>query len=958
MGSSLLQQAADTLAKLESQVLASSQIVVPTLRLGTHLNAALTVRKPATILPKVMTLETFLLDLSFAAGFPSAILCKEDLEILVSEIFREADLPFRPGQIHEICQIYTEILRSGGHLDGFSALERYLEEDVYRGDFALSVMSKRLLAIKEGFLKLKQRLFENAWASRDEAIFFGSQFFLDAARSDEISLKKAMGGCSRFFVVGLSSASAATLPFIEGAGLLSWASFILSQPPPMVGSKLQPLREIWEVAGLKIPPSRKERPHQTEILFSDTRAAMIRTAVRKIDDLLKSGHEPHSLGVLLASEEIDASLLTQELKKRQIGFNDATAKKVSNTAIGIWFEKILRMLEPDAELSHIFEALNHPFTAEYFCGSHPEDWSAFLAKPFAKMAKNRDFGHYRDFLFHLDKNLAPAKESDSFLEDKARKWLDTLKNWESFLSDPLELLKILWGQCAWLKRLKANDNNQFEQVKEHWQNLLNLQTRLGLSCLPPNKNQADLIRQYFLSQSVFGLGEPLEGVQVMSLPEARSYPFRTIFILGAHEGEFPIAHPNDEIFSSREKAVMKLPTWDALEARENQTFELLQAGSEQIYLFLAKEHNGRDLVPSRFVAQSLAEGARFSQAEDSQNDLQEEESALEKTLIRLSHEETEAALQGSSLSASQLERFLRCPFRFYTQNKIGPKLTLTPRQESLQQKEGELLHKIVADALNSAMQVSRGSKPSQKHLYEELCSKTCSRLNERGGAEVLSPFLVKHLLDFSWVKLASFLDKMISLDNFISLSTELSLADSTTSLSLGPKPALAKGAIDLRLTLDKSMIIFDFKRKSVANPGQTVLNPQLLFYSDCSLTTKKEEDLDLGSGYWSLLEGSWQPVSRTLNKALETFWTENLGWRQSKGRDVEARITELKSVIEWRRNEIHHAGGMVPDRSHCSFCDKALLCRKNSTENRSHIQERLLQHLRSQKTSHVEESAP
>ena len=93
-----------------------------------------------------------------------------------------------------------------------------------------------------------------------------------------------------------------------------------------------------------------------------------------------------------------------------------------------------------------------------------------------------------------------------------------------------------------------------------------------------------LTKKHLLNAEIRTKGEPLYGVQIVSLDEARHYPFEHVFILGCNEGSFPKPLPKDELVDNYLKLQIDLPGWEYLEKMEDQTFYMLERRIPYLYL--------------------------------------------------------------------------------------------------------------------------------------------------------------------------------------------------------------------------------------------------------------------------------------------------------------------------------------------------------------------------------------
>ena len=223
-----------------------------------------------------------------------------------------------------------------------------------------------------------------------------------------------------------------------------------------------------------------------------------------------------------------------------------------------------------------------------------------------------------------------------------------------------------------------------------------------------------LTREKLLRAEVRSIGEPLAGLQVLSVSEARYVPFRLVIILGCTEGRFPQGLPKDHLLDNSLKSRIGLPGWQLLEAIEDTTFHLLTARLPVIEMFYPQREGNTPTVRSRFIERLLAEKDRsltehlredaltaaFATSKSSlPRDLQSARSPKSvkprmppRGNLGESFFETYGPLR-QAISATALEALIGCPYRFLLAelgvNDVGLGKQDDPRQE------GTYLHRVL-----------------------------------------------------------------------------------------------------------------------------------------------------------------------------------------------------------------------------------------------------------------------
>ena len=179
-----------------------------------------------------------------------------------------------------------------------------------------------------------------------------------------------------------------------------------------------------------------------------------------------------------------------------------------------------------------------------------------------------------------------------------------------------------------------------------------------------------LTKKQLLNAEIRTKGEPLSGVQIISLDEARHYPFEHVFILGCNEGSFPKPLPKDELVDNYLKLQIDLPGWEYLEKMEDQTFYMLERRIPYLYLCRADFKDGEPQTKSRFIEQvSIDYDIESFHFEFSGSNFWSNENCYDTSLNQIDFkEEGQVEIDEnlwSKFSQSSLSKLLCCPYRYF-----------------------------------------------------------------------------------------------------------------------------------------------------------------------------------------------------------------------------------------------------------------------------------------------------
>ncbi len=344
------------------------------------------------------------------------------------------------------------------------------------------------------------------------------------------------------------------------------------------------------------------------------------------------------------------------------------------------------------------------------------------------------------------------------------------------------------------------------------------------------------ILDFLLSQGKISLsGEPLAGVQIMGLLEARLLYFDRIILLDVNEGALPPATPLNPLLTDEIKTYLGLPIFKN---------ELWDYYFEQI-LFSAPEVNLYYILTSKGKGELTGEPSRFIQkykwlSEKNGSPLKEETFKPElKPLTRIEGipkkaEDKEillAYLKRGSLSRFFFETYITCPVRFYFKYLLGLD---SPEEISLQDRDIGLFLHAFFEKLFGAYQgrAIYFSEITQKGKWEALFEELWKEFGFERSLDPLSLWLSEKIARAS---IANYLQHLYSLERegtikrFLILGVEKDLEYKTNLHSYDIK---LWGRVDFIVKREEAFpkyCIFDFKSNPYKKPAPSALKKLLNF---------------------------------------------------------------------------------------------------------------------------------
>lgn len=257
----------------------------------------------------------------------------------------------------------------------------------------------------------------------------------------------------------------------------------------------------------------------------------------------------------------------------------------------------------------------------------------------------------------------------------------------------------------------------------------------------------DLLFQHYASQETIAFqGEPLEGLQVLSMVETRAVDFKHVIIVGANDEQFPGNGRAQSLIPFDLRKAFELPSPEEREGTIAYSFyRLLQRAEDVRMLYHTLSSDYKMTEPSRYLLQIEQEltgygnrtNVRYEDFEHSNKFLQtgEEEIVANEFSTKRIHD-----LLEYGISPSAINKFMRCPLDFYYRYVIG-----LGEVESLEENmEASTFGSIVHDVLET--------------LYKRYVGKTLQDEDFNGFMLELDPLIDEaiHRLYNSNFELAGF----------------------------------------------------------------------------------------------------------------------------------------------------------------------------------------------------------
>lgn len=922
-------------------------VVLPTGRLGTLFLASLAERQRAFVPPTILTLEQLI---RARAGIALQTCPDLNVDLLLAAHLEQA--PYRhvrSGHERELRLFHNELYETGLRDSAFDELKRVLSEDVYKNDAHLGSLYQRVEEMESALNALDQHLHQHGWVTGAMARSAYAASWLERLES---------GGCLEqpLHLVGFTSAQRTWLPLLQALAQDPLCRIWLHNSPKGYFSQ-SPHQELiaaltsygtWERRG---DDRFAQRP--VEIITTTSRFAECAEALCQAERLLAAGLQPHQVAIVVTQESAYGEMMRTLVRDSGHKANVALAQPLRQTPPGTWLTALQQYLDDPEDMLAFTAWITHPITSAYCARQNLQPLELTDSLLALLAAETLADG--------IEGLVARASRDDiAALLSVAARLLKPLQGngdaRELSLHEWLTLFEKLWHDVGvWEWRLGSEDLER--SLKEGVTTALQtLQTLAARESRPWSMaKMRRLIFEQLLNQELRQIGEPLAGVQVLSLPESRGMPFAAAIILGCNEGSFPKGIPHDDLLDDFLKRRIGLPGWQALESMEDVTFHLLKERIPNLVMLRAAYEGETPTVRSRFIEKLLAaKGAietkatfdpvHFWHGAETEEVTQTRSRELSR---RLQPEGAHLAPQWHEFhfSASSMERLIRCPYVFSLQQRRLRELD-RPQQSQDAKLEGIWLHAVL-----EAFFVDQDTPlPQEALLNDELFAEAAlARLKtltiKRGPAGIVTQPLFRHLMATSWPRFVQHVMRLFPASERHRLVEGLKERafgyDQLLTLDIAARPHRLKGKIDSLDFSQGMVVVTDYKRgiPPLNKQVEQALSPQLMVYARLlhaadSLRFPLEHML---LGYYNIMAGTWEP--RGVGDAVrQKAWAAGLIKKNTPS--LSSLLARFEHILTWREEDVAARKRFYADASlhgSCERCSYQGVCRRHEPSRREYF---------------------
>lgn len=965
----LISELCKELSCLSREDLARVIVILPTRRLATYVTARLCQLNKAIYLPHYFTLDQFV---DYLQPSTHKEISDHTFELILSAIIREHSYKhIALGNEHELMQFFRDIHEFKMDENIYKRIHQIFSELNYAGELSGQLTLDRFKEIEDIFIKVSQVFNDHNLKTESQLKSHQAENLLskieELLKNDCEHLKKTKLSRllrSKLYFVGFTTVKEYYKPLLKSFETFFEAKFWFSDPPDL-HHNLNPLQDLItslsdskEVSDIKqqnLQNTAALNVHSCHNIFTESIEAL---GVAK--KYIASGYSPSKIAILLPDESrygpiIQDLFLHTECKNYFSEKNLSVSKPLQTSPIGIWFYSLTTILCKQNDQNRQWNIfIKHPITLRLLTEQIQlfSDKSVMDIKTMLWEQVNLLLEEIPPYKYHLSefikycRNLELIKALKKIEMIFAEFWtlferkiingsqVNFLSTWLEGIVKVIDRLNVFSCEVILEKGEDQSAKNTVKMVLD------DLKQAAQLKDFTLNLEEfAKIFNEKVFSGDIRSIGYPFNGVQIISLVEARNVPFEVVIILGCMEGVFPKPVPKDYLIDDWLKVKMGLFGWDYIESLEEVTYQLIKDRVQHLHLFYSNQDFEDRFLKSRFIeGLSHIQNVTYYDHTDYSIDRFFKEyksyrvvkTHSENTSIKVPPEVAAGLIRKQS--AYTLKQLMQCPIKFLLQKLELKAVELEPPEEHLQ--EGRYLHQIF------------NAFYTGKHKQEEIEYEVNANAEDRFLQTINK--IIPHMERFAPLKFhleqfaaPAFLQQIYNQASHEKneVITEWRIGQGQgISFKMNKVLFVIEGSIDRVEKIDDRYLIIDYKRKNIPTRPSIVEGEeiQLILYALAlnhdELFDQKVELDQIILGYWSILDGKWLPCYDGLIDFKKSVYYEAKGKEQQWDMNKQVLRLQEKWWEFYERFVLKEETWDLRIGDHCRQCSFAGVCRRSDGE--------------------------
>ncbi len=385
--------------------------------------------------------------------------------------------------------------------------------------------------------------------------------------------------------------------------------------------------------------------HVKEVKTEAEQTFYMQSVLRKC---IEDQKELHRIGIVLSDEAITYSV-TETLRAAGVEYNLSAGLPFARSVLYSFLGQLHDAIRSDLHHEEFFTFVRHPLFKNAVVDSR------FLRPLIYAL---------QDFMVENRINfLKPSNIPD----DRFEPLIGIVKRGLAVVQNEIDLAVYIEGIVNYLNDLLGYNKQLLEtdapDIKEFFEQLHRIaDLRLAEKMTARGIDMLEFILRVLKEQRFRVTGDPMRGIQVIGLLEARNLDFDCLILPSMNEGVFPRRSEKDMFINQEVRRAVGLPYTQERENLYYYYFTELNKGKREVFLSYVAEQE-RD-VASRFI--SLA--ASSARKDESVIKLAPAAFNVRKRSVKKSPQLVKALyqyVQREGLSPTALSDYRKCPYRYY-----------------------------------------------------------------------------------------------------------------------------------------------------------------------------------------------------------------------------------------------------------------------------------------------------
>ena len=386
----------------------------------------------------------------------------------------------------------------------------------------------------------------------------------------------------------------------------------------------------------------------------------------------------HRIGLVLPDESILYSV-TQTMRVAGIEYNLSAGLPLAQSLLYSFLGQLYEVIRSEYHYAEFFTFIRHPLFKNAIVNGH-------ALRPLVYGLERFMIKHRLNFF-----------DRQNMTDGSFTRFIEIIQRGFSVAQADCELAVYIDGIIGYMNELLAQNKGFMEtnssDIKEIFDQLHRLSAlRMEEKRSARGIDALEFILSIMKDQSYRVAGDPMRGVQVIGLLEARNLDFDCLILPSLNEGIFPRRSEKDMFINQEVRKKVGLPYTQERENLYHYYFTELTKGKKEVYLSYVAEEE-RD-VASRFIkldAGGALQDASVTKLARRAFDLSKrsvrKSPALARTLLQY--------LQKDGLSPTALADYRKCPYRYYLRYILRVSEPDEIIEEPSAKEWGDIIHKAL-----------------------------------------------------------------------------------------------------------------------------------------------------------------------------------------------------------------------------------------------------------------------